>query len=115
MGSDKSRRFRYVSAFFGLPLALAMVLSVPMQGMAQGPGTEDGQWTYLGGDAWHTRYTPAESNQRVELRGSRSSVAVECRQLWAEHSSCDPNLRGRQADHGHVRPSQHGRPQPCNG
>ncbi|MEC9241910.1 MAG: pyrroloquinoline quinone-dependent dehydrogenase, partial [Gemmatimonadota bacterium] len=28
--------------------------------MAQGPGTEDGQWTYLGGDAWHTRYTPAD-------------------------------------------------------
>ena len=28
--------------------------------MAQGPGVEDGQWTYLGGDAWHTRYTPAD-------------------------------------------------------
>ena len=28
--------------------------------MAQGPGTADGQWTYLGGDAWHTRYTPSD-------------------------------------------------------
>ena len=28
--------------------------------LAQGPGTENGQWTFLGGDAWHTRYTPAE-------------------------------------------------------
>ena len=27
---------------------------------AQGPGTENGLWTYLGGDAWHTRYTPAD-------------------------------------------------------
>ena len=27
--------------------------------MAQGPGTENSQWTFLGGDAWHTRYTPA--------------------------------------------------------
>ncbi|MCH7892447.1 MAG: PQQ-binding-like beta-propeller repeat protein [Gemmatimonadetes bacterium] len=60
MGSDNSRQSRHVSAFFGLALALAMVLSVPMAGMAQGPGTEDGQWTYLGGDAWHTRYTTAD-------------------------------------------------------
>ena len=60
MGSDNSRQSRHISAFFGLPLALAMVLSVPMVAMAQGPGTEGGQWTYLGGDAWHTRYTPAD-------------------------------------------------------
>ena len=32
---------------------------IPAQGLAQGPGIEDGQWTYLGGDAWHTRYTEA--------------------------------------------------------
>jgi quinoprotein glucose dehydrogenase len=28
--------------------------------MAQGPGIQEGQWTFLGGDAWHTRYTPAD-------------------------------------------------------
>ena len=22
-----------------------------------GPGTENGEWRYLGGDAWHTRYS----------------------------------------------------------
>ena len=60
MGSDHSLQSRYLSALLGLPLALATILSVPMAGMAQGPGTEDGQWTYLGGDAWHTRYTPAD-------------------------------------------------------
>ena len=26
---------------------------------AQGPGVEGAAWTYMGGDAWHTRYTPA--------------------------------------------------------
>ncbi len=45
------------------PLALAAVLAcaltVPGAALAQGPGTENGNWTYLGGDAWHTRYTPA--------------------------------------------------------
>ena len=41
-------------------LALGALLALPAAGLAQGPGTEDGQWTYLGGDAWHTRYTPAD-------------------------------------------------------
>jgi glucose dehydrogenase len=44
----------------GLVLALAYGLLAPGSAMAQGPGTEDGQWTYLGGDAGHTRYTPLE-------------------------------------------------------
>jgi glucose dehydrogenase len=39
---------------------LAGALTVtPLAASAQGPGTENGLWTYLGGDAWHTRYTPA--------------------------------------------------------
>ena len=41
-------------------LALACGLLAPAGAAAQGPGTEDGQWAYLGGDAWHTRYTPAD-------------------------------------------------------
>ena len=28
-------------------------------GFAEGPGTTDGQWQYLGGDSHHTRYSPA--------------------------------------------------------
>ena len=43
-----------------LSLALAGLLCAPTTSMAQGPGTQDGHWTYLGGDAWHTRYTPAD-------------------------------------------------------
>ena len=38
-------------------LILALGLSLPGAGTAQGPGAENGGWRYLGGDAWHTRYT----------------------------------------------------------
>ena len=53
MTNDKCRRLPLMS------LALAVMVSVPVALEAQGPGTENAQWTYLGGDAWHTRYTPA--------------------------------------------------------
>jgi glucose dehydrogenase len=45
---------------FAALLALGPALGAPRTILAQGPGTEGGQWTYLGGDAWHTRYTPAD-------------------------------------------------------
>ncbi len=43
------------------PIALAAMalMTIPSLALAQGPGTEGGHWTYLGGDAWHTRYLPA--------------------------------------------------------
>jgi quinoprotein glucose dehydrogenase len=40
-------------------VALGALVGAPLVASAQGPGTENGLWTYLGGDAWHTRYTPA--------------------------------------------------------
>jgi quinoprotein glucose dehydrogenase len=43
-----------------LTLALGGLICLPMTSTAQGPGTQEGQWTFLGGDAWHTRYTPAD-------------------------------------------------------
>ena len=49
-----------MSLALGLVAALAVGLAAPGNVLAQGPGTEDGAWTYLGGDAWHTRYTPAD-------------------------------------------------------
>ena len=51
---------RTSSLVFGLALAAALGLLVPAGAAAQGPGTENGGWTYLGGDAWHTRYTTAD-------------------------------------------------------
>ncbi|MGE0161490.1 MAG: PQQ-binding-like beta-propeller repeat protein [Gemmatimonadales bacterium] len=41
-------------------LALGALAVAPLALSAQGPGVENGLWTYLGGDAWHTRYTPAD-------------------------------------------------------
>jgi quinoprotein glucose dehydrogenase len=43
-----------------LGAALALAVLAPLSLVAQGPGVESGLWTYLGGDAWHTRYTPAD-------------------------------------------------------
>jgi glucose dehydrogenase len=42
-----------------LAAAVAMVFFVPITSAAQGPGTANGEWTFLGGDSWHTRYAPA--------------------------------------------------------
>ncbi len=44
----------------GRALALGALALTPLSALAQGPGTDNGSWTYLGGDAWHTRYTPAD-------------------------------------------------------
>ena len=55
MQNETSRRVRQL-----LAVALGVAVSAPTMLAAQGPGTEDGQWAYLGGDAWHTRYTTAD-------------------------------------------------------
>ena len=61
MKADPRRRAtRTVTLGLGLVLAVTCGLLAPSAATAQGPGTADGQWTYLGGDAWHTRYTPAD-------------------------------------------------------
>ena len=39
---------------------ITAALAAPAAVLAQGPGVSGGQWTYLGGDAWHTRYTPSD-------------------------------------------------------
>ena len=55
-------------------LTLTALTLVPLTVLAQGPGTEDGIWTYLGGDAWHTRYTPSD-----EITAENFSEVTE---LW---------------------------------
>ena len=42
----------------GFAFGALVAASAPV--LAQGPGIEDGQWSYIGGDAWHTRYTEAD-------------------------------------------------------
>ncbi len=55
-----TQRSRLAALGVWLTLAVGALLATPTAGLAQGPGTADGEWTYLGGDAWHTRYTPAD-------------------------------------------------------
>jgi len=44
-----------------ITLALSVLLVAPASLVAQGgPGTENGEWHYLGGDAAHTRYSPLD-------------------------------------------------------
>jgi quinoprotein glucose dehydrogenase len=59
MRNEKNRRVRQLMA-----VALGLALGAPSMLSAQGPGTENGQWAYLGGDAWHTRYTTANEITR---------------------------------------------------
>jgi glucose dehydrogenase len=59
MTNNISRRLSPCAAF-----ALIALFAAPLALQAQGPGTEAGLWTYLGGDAWHTRYTPANEITR---------------------------------------------------
>ena len=59
MERDNSSRSRRPFPFFLLTIAFGMILSAPIPSMAQGPGTANGEWTFLGGDSWHTRYAPA--------------------------------------------------------
>ena len=53
--NEKGGDFRLHAAAF----ALVALLLMPDAGSAQMQGVEGGQWTYLGGDVGHTRYTPS--------------------------------------------------------
>ena len=55
MTTDWWRSIRFLSAC----LVLAATSVAPAAVTAQGPGVENGHWTYLGGDSWHTRYQPS--------------------------------------------------------
>ena len=43
-----------------LAAVLASIFLFSAHALAQAPGTADGEWHYLGGDAAHTRYSPAD-------------------------------------------------------
>ena len=52
--------FHRLSIILTIISALSLEFGFSRNVIAQGPGTESGQWTYLGGDAWHTRYSPVD-------------------------------------------------------
>jgi len=51
-------RSQWTLSCLGFAFGALVAASAPV--LAQGPGIEDGQWSYIGGDAWHTRYTEAD-------------------------------------------------------
>ena len=54
-------RLRPSAKGLSLTLALGLLVVPPVPLVAQGgPGTENGEWRYLGGDAAHTRYSPLD-------------------------------------------------------
>jgi len=60
MNNHQRRGGSHLRTLFQLILIVALLLGVPMATMAQGPGIADDTWTFLGGDAWHTRYTTSD-------------------------------------------------------
>jgi quinoprotein glucose dehydrogenase len=60
MTSAFSFRARRLLRLLPTGLALGLLLGAPPAGLAQRQGTENGGWWYLGGDAGHSRYTPAD-------------------------------------------------------
>jgi len=56
-GTHATRPLQFVAA---CAVVLTVLAFAPPALQAQGPGIENGEWHYLGGDAWHTRYTTAD-------------------------------------------------------
>lgn len=58
----------FVQTFFqkSRPVYVSLTLAVGVIALtegvltAQGPGVAEGEWRYIGGDAWHTRYSPLD-------------------------------------------------------
>ena len=59
MTNDTCWWLRRLTPFISITLAFGVLMWAPVTVSAQGPGTQEAQWMFLGGDAWHTRYTPA--------------------------------------------------------
>ena len=53
-------QFKTISIFLVIFGISACSVESDSGSVKSGPGTSDGQWEYLGGDAAHTRYSPAE-------------------------------------------------------
>ena len=58
-----------------LTLVLGALLSAPAAVRGQGPEVDGSRWTHLGGDAWHTRYTPAAETTATGTAGAQTAGA----------------------------------------
>ena len=78
------RNFRTQTLILNL-IALVMMMATAATHAQRLPGTENGEWRYLGGDAGHTRYSPLDQ--------INASNFGELEQVWAWHSdNFGPNL-----------------------
>ena len=83
-------------------LASAALLGVPSTGSAQLTGVENGEWRYLGGDAGHTRSSPLNQINAVQLLQAEGRLDLPRRQLRAGprvHGPVDAGLREGRAVH----------------
>jgi glucose dehydrogenase len=75
-------------------LVLGALVSIPTLAMAQGPGTENAQWTFLGGDAWHTRYTPATQINALNFEDSEVAWQWNASSFGPSTSRATPSYMG---------------------
>ena len=72
------------------------LLCLPMTTTAQGPGVQGGQWTFLGGDAWHTRYTTADQIDASNFGNLKLAWRFDARSFGPSTSRATPSyVEGR--------------------
>jgi glucose dehydrogenase len=77
-------------------LAMGGLLCLPMTTSAQGPGVQGGQWTFLGGDAWHTRYTTADQIDASNFGNLKVAWRFDARSFGPSTSRATPSyVEGR--------------------
>jgi quinoprotein glucose dehydrogenase len=72
-------------------LVLGGVLGLPVTATAQGPGVQGGQWTFLGGDAWHTRYTTADQINASNFRNLKVAWRFDAGSFGPSTSRATPS------------------------
>jgi quinoprotein glucose dehydrogenase len=85
-------RFSHPSTLVRLTSVLVVLLCLPAASPAQGPGTEDGGWTFLGGDAWHTRYTPADQINASNFESLKVAWRFHAASFGPSTSRATPSL-----------------------
>ena len=83
MKREHSFRLPMLGAWQAVALGILLVLPTAAQSSQALPGTERGEWRYIGGNAGHTRSSPLKPDQRLEFREPRGRVDLERGQLWA--------------------------------
>ena len=81
-----------MSKSYRLTLAIVALLCLPRTSTAQGPGVEGGGWTFLGGDAWHTRYTPADQINPSNFGQLKAAWRFDARSFGPSTSRATPSL-----------------------